>query len=234
MVSFYRVLFMMVLLLVAASPASAQNGQPGPTSVIDIILIGVLIYFVFRMFSRGRNNYGDKNQGGPGGRTRTRPEDLKPQNRHQQAENLWDLLSSDQEPSTPTGETPGNGMVNTFDGEEFLEGARVFFSRVMEAKGSNDFSGLKEFMSLGMYEELTRDARETPAVHVDVLMVEARLMEVAEENGVTRATVFFDATIRLGDSIGEAQQLRQAWEFSRQEEVPGAFWALDKISPVDH
>lgn len=208
-------------------------------SILDLILFGflafVLVRFIRRRFGGGQDQsdrqerskqYTDENG-----------EPRKP-NRHDVARATWDMLSSG-ESSTPTGPATRaevDPKVDTagFDPVEFLEGAKLFFTRLYQARDAGTVEELKDFLSPTLFEELQAAADKTDGVLQEVMLLDARLAERKTENGRTIIAVMFDATIRKGVSGETPYNYRGVWEFTRNDDTPGALWTLDRMDRVDH
>nr|WP_319543785.1 TIM44-like domain-containing protein [uncultured Pseudodesulfovibrio sp.] len=225
-------------LMVLATPVFAQEAPASRGgSIFNVLLLAGIAYFLVRSFRRRSN--GDKPGRGPWTRpdqNEERTDDsserpVPPMDRHEAARQMWGLLSSDDAekltPTTPTSvpHTRGDG----FDEVEFLEGAKVFFSRFQQASDEQDFQAIRDFIS----DEVFNNAMSQPGQGLtEVMLLNARLMEMKSEEGRTIATVFYDAQLRVGDG-GQPIHQRVVWEFSRDDTVQGSLWVLEKINKVD-
>ncbi|WP_316900179.1 Tim44-like domain-containing protein [Pseudodesulfovibrio indicus] len=238
------------LILLTATPALAQEGTPSRSgSVLNILLLGVVAYFLVRAYRR-RSGHGNDRQDRPK-RPDIEPRDLrgtggdappsdtpaqKPVDRHEAARRTWDMLSSQPadparpadrpQPTTPTG--PPSARADGFDEAEFLEGAKLFFSRYQQSVGEEEFRDIRDFMSDEVYAEAVAGHRE----RAEVMLVTARLMELKQEDGQTVASVYYDAQLRVGDG-GRPDNLRTVWDFARDDSVPDGLWVLEKINSID-
>ncbi|WP_319585047.1 Tim44-like domain-containing protein [uncultured Pseudodesulfovibrio sp.] len=241
-----------VLVLLSATPALAQAAPQSRTgSVLNILLLVFIAYFLVRMFRRRSGGGNDKTR--PGQRSRpdypTKPgqEDSsdtdsrsasqdrpagqpRTMDRHEAARQTWDMLRSDTgdrpAPSTPTGAPP---RADGFDEAEFLEGAKVLFSRFQQARAKEDLDVIRDFLSDGVYSDAVA-AGERP--RTEVMLVSALLTELNSAGGRTVASVHYDAQLRVGEE-GRPVQLRTVWEFGRDDSVPGGLWVLEKINSID-
>lgn len=239
------------LVLLMATPALAQAAPPSRTgSVLNILLLVLIAYFLVRMFRRRSGGGNDKARPGqwsktdyptkPGeegqpdsdaaSRDEARPGQAKPMDRHEAARQTWDMLRSEPEdkpaPSTPTGAPQ---RANGFDEAEFLEGAKVLFSRFQQARDKDDYDALRDFLSDEVYSDAVV-AGERP--RTEVMLVSALLTELNTADGRTVASVHYDAQLRVGEE-GRPVQLRTVWEFGRDDSVPGGLWVLEKINSID-
>lgn len=216
-----------------ASPAYAnQHGPAGGGSVLNILLLVLIAYFLVRMFRRRSGGDNSRQDRWNNDARNQQDRNTRPVDRHEAARQMWDVLSSnteaDDQPTTPTGSADG------FNEDEFLEGAKLFFSRFQQAGSKQDFDDLRGFMSEAVYEEVTamaeRDASFGPS---EIMLLNARLMEVRSDGGKTFATVFYDAQIRNGVAGDHSEHIRAVWEFSRDDTVQGGLWTLHAINKVD-
>ena len=238
----FRCLGVVFSLMMLASPALAQEAPASRGGgILNILLLAGIAYFLVRSFRR--RSGGDKTRPGLWGH-RDQNEDavddsserpagrlVRPMDRHEAARQAWDLLSSDENvrptPTTPTS-TP-SAKTDGFDETEFLEGAKVFYSRFQQASGEQDFQSLRDFISDEVFNDAMSQAGQGP---IEVMLLNAKMMEMKSEEGRTTATVFYDAQLRVGEG-GQPVHQRVVWEFSRDDTVSGALWVLEKINKVD-
>jgi len=232
-----RIVGVVFSLLVLASPAFAQEAPASRGGgILNILLLAGIAYFLVRSFRR--RSGGDTR---PDQKTRRdNNEDMtedssqrttRPVDRHEAARQVWDMLSSgDEDRPTPTTPTSAPTVrADGFDEAEFLEGAKVFFSRFQQASGEKDFQTIRDFLS----DEVFNDAMiQAGQGRTEVMLLNAKMMEMKSEEGRTMATVFYDAQLRVGDG-GQPVHQRVVWEFSRDDTVQGALWVLEKINRVD-
>lgn len=219
----------MSLVFVMAEQARASQGGAGQVGVMDLILLGVVVFILFRIFRRrsGRwsNPHDDQNNDSQ--------QNWPPQDRHEQAKVMWDMLSSDQ-PAQSGQPGPAEQAVNGFDEVQFLEGAKMFFSRFQEAKDSGNWETVGSFIAPGLLDDLKREYQGGEAARSQIMLLEAKVMDIQETGGTTTVTVFFDALMRIGASGEQEVSERTAWEFSRPDADPNALWLLERINKVDH
>jgi len=219
------------------------NSEAAPSrggSVLNILLLGCIAYFLVRSFRRRSGGDGETR---PGKWTSRNPDEGdgagqggspvgKTMDKHEAARQAWSVLRSDK--STPPTVQPSVVPTGTFDEAEFLEGAKLFFSRFQQARDSQEFQLLMDFISDEVYSDAVAEAQRNPAqVRTEILLLNARLMEMKTEGGRTCATVFYDAQLRKGVSGEQPVHIRAVWEFSRDEAVEDALWVLEKINRVE-
>ncbi|WP_272701287.1 Tim44 domain-containing protein [Desulfovibrio sp. Fe33] len=242
-----RCLTASALVLLTATPALAQDATQGRTgSVLNILLLALIAYFLVRAFRR-RSGGGDNSRPGQWSRPddpsrtddasasredgRAGGDQAKPvaMDRHEAARRTWDMLSSQgQDKPVPTTPTGAPARVDGFDESEFLEGAKLLFSRFQQARNKDDFDAIRDFLSDGVYSDALA-AGDRP--RTDVMLVSARLVELKTEGGRTAASVRYDAQLRVGEE-GRPVELRTVWEFSSSDSVLNGLWVLEKINPI--
>ncbi|WP_207259617.1 hypothetical protein [Desulfovibrio sp. Huiquan2017] len=242
-----RLLTASALVLLAATPALAQAGPASRTgSILNILLLVLIAYFLVRAFRRRSGGDDDRTKPGrwsrpdypakPDGEDRSddgTEERPRPgaMDRHEAARRTWDMLSSKEPDDRPAPTTPTGPSIRAdgFDEAEFLEGAKILFSRFQEARGKEDFDALRDFLSDGVYGDAVA-AGDRP--RTEVMLVSALLAELHSANGRTVASVHYDAQLRVGED-GRPVQYRAVWDFGRDDAGPGGLWVLEKINSID-
>ncbi|CCH47407.1 conserved exported protein of unknown function [Pseudodesulfovibrio piezophilus C1TLV30] len=228
-----------VLLLIPATVLPAFAEQQTPSSgghILNILLLGVIAYFLVRMFRRrmgGGSNSEKHSDNDTSKNSRPQGRVLRPMDRHEAARQMWGQLGSEKNDSQ-TGDAQAEIRVDGFDEAEFIEGAKILFSRFQQASDSQDFDELKIFLSDEVYTDAVKQSQEFPSgVRTEIMLLDARLMEVKTEEGRTLASVFYDAQIRRGVSGEQPMQIKAVWDFSREDAMEKSLWTLEKINKVD-
>ncbi len=235
---FGALLVALFFVMAMAVPALANQGTPSSSgSVLNILFLGIIAYFLVRMFRR-RSGGGREDNTRPG-KWNPKEQDekekgrvIRPMDRHEAARQMWGNLSSDKpEATTPTAAPQIDGAFNE---AEFLEGAKLFFSRFQEARDGKDFEQLRGFLSDEVYADAVVAAQaDHTRGRTEIMLLNARIMEVKSENGRTFTTVFYDGQIRKGESGEQPEHIRVVWEFSRDDEAENGLWTLEQINKVD-
>lgn len=189
--------------------------------MMDILLIGLLLYLAFKLFSRFR-----------------RPAEAGGQSQYQssQAEYAqrsgmdWGRLSG--QPQGANLDTPAGAAIPAgFDAEEFLRGAKMAYTRLQNSWDKRDLDDIAQFSSPAVLEEVRAQAEADPDPSTtEILLINAQLLSVATEGGMERATVHFDVLLRENPKVQATSQVRELWHFMRSE---GASWKLDGIQQVE-
>lgn len=226
---------------VLALPTTAVAAVPGFAGmhVVDLILLGFLVFLLIRVFKRRFGGNRDQHRGPGAG---TPPEDTTgqdeergaPRDRYDVAKATWDMLSSEPEQPQQSAPPRTNTSGEDFDPAEFIEGAKLFFTRLQQAKDAGTLDEMRDFLAPSLYEELKQEAAGGDAARTEVMLVEARLADRRTEDGKTFVSVLFDATLRRGASGETPYNYRGVWEFSRTEGDSNALWTLEKMDRVDH
>ncbi|WP_196772817.1 TIM44-like domain-containing protein [Pseudodesulfovibrio alkaliphilus] len=155
--------------------------------------------------------------------------------RHEAARQMWSMLGSG-DAAQPGPAAGGDSQVAVgFDPAEFLEGAKLFFSRFQQVSSSRELDELRGFLSDDVYEQaLAALPADAALARTEVMLVDARLVERRSEGGRTWVTVFYDAQLRKGISGEQPYTVRTAWEFSRVEDAGNGLWTLEKINKIEH
>lgn len=183
-------------------------------SFIDILLIGGGLFLLMR-FLRSRQE-APQPAGGP------RVHDL-----HQDA---WQNLRSTENRTSATTDNVPPG----FDSKEFLDGAKAAYTRMQASWDARDLEDLRQFTSPEVFAEVQAQASADPGPgKTEILLLEARLLEVKTLGNQTVATVLFDTMLREDSPSAPAEQVREAWHFSRYEAGGSSHWIVEGIQQLE-
>ena len=210
----------------------------------NLLIIGLLVYLGFKFFksrSRGADDmYQQGNyQRGPDRSQPNRDMNADPYARREHnAQNAWEHLSSKPSSQSAAGaaSTQGGPVLNTpadFDEEDFLEGAKAVYNRLQKSWDNRDMADIEQFATADVVNEIKQQAKEDPGPsQTDILMVNARLLEVKEEGGMTNVTVYYDVLLREDPSQSQPSQVREVWHFIKPVGSDG-MWKLDGIQQLE-
>lgn len=120
-----------------------------------------------------------------------------------------------------------------FDAEEFLKGAQAIYTRLQTAWDKRDLEDIRQFASPEVLTEIQRQAQEDPRPgKTELLLINPRIIEVRDVDRQTIATVLYDVLLRE-DADAMSRQVRELWHFSRDRDMPEAFWVLEGIQQVE-
>ncbi|WP_320169560.1 TIM44-like domain-containing protein [Maridesulfovibrio sp.] len=220
-------------------------GGMGGGGIFNLLIIGLLVYLGFKFFrnrSRGSDQMyqqGNYQRGPDRSDNNKQSYDADPfARRESAARNAWDHLSSTPTAQKSSGsDASGGPSVNIpagFDQEEFLEGAKAVYTRLQKSWDNRDMDDIAQFATPDVVAEIRKQAQEDPGPsQTDVMMVNARVLEVRDECGRTAATVFYDVLLREDPSSSQPSQVREVWHFVKD---PGkdAMWKLDGIQQLEN
>lgn len=185
----------------------------GP-SLIDLLLIGGGLFLLFR-FLRSRQ---------PAAAT-------SGQHRENPGTGAWEHMRGNG-PSTLT-PPPGPQIPPGFDVDDFLKGAKAAYTRMQASWDTRDIEDLRQFTSEDVLREITTQVAADPAPgKTEILLLEAKLLEVRTVGNQTIATVLFDAMLRE-NTADNAEQVREAWHFSRFESGGQSHWVVEGIQQLE-
>lgn len=195
--------------------STAAGGTAGGFGFMDLLLLGLLVYFGVRLFRRAT-----------GGSTARREEYQARQDYGSQSSSsgAWDNLRSEQ-PAAPASASLPAG----FDQEEFLRGAKAAYIRLQGSWDKRDLNDIAQFATESVMEELRRQAAEDPHPgKTELLLVTASILDVWDEGYERRVAVNFDVLMREDQNVRQPEQVREVWYFvcSKRE---GDSWKLDGI-----
>ena len=196
-----------------------SRGGPG---LLDILIIGGLLFFLFRFLKARRM----ASQGAG------------------QASFSTGLDSQEAWGSAGSGHGPVQGMAvpaaseevkipQGFDQEDFMKGAKAVYARLQNAWDKREVEDIRLFTSKEVWEEINRQVQEDPHPgKTEILRVNARLLEVSSANSHTVASVLFDVLMRESKEEDTAKEVREIWHFSKDDNDPKSFWVLEGIQQV--
>ena len=121
-----------------------------------------------------------------------------------------------------------------FDQGEFMKGAQTIYTRMQSAWDKRDLEDIRKFTSPEVYAEIEKQAQDDPQPsRTEILLVNARLLEVRSVDNQEIASVHYDVMMREGDADKLAKQVREIWHFSRDEKSAASFWRLEGIQQVE-
>jgi len=136
--------------------------------------------------------------------------------------------------SLPPPPPPVDRIPAGFDESEFLSGAKAAYSRLQDAWDRRDLEDIRHFTSSEVWEEIKRQAEEDPTPSkTEIVLVDAKLLEVKNVDGDTVASALFDVLMREDPSEKRPKQIREVWHFGRKESQPGSFWRLEGIQQLE-
>ncbi len=171
------------------------------------------------------------------------------------AESMWQRMETPQQGSSRQNQQPPVGFgnsntnqtydVNTapssvqatgvkgFDEEDFLRGAKLFYGKLQEAWDRRDLEEIRPYTTAEVFQELSRQAKQDPKPgQTDILLVKAKLADIQHNDGETLCAVQYDAMIRESRTQEDTTNVKEIWNFVRNETTPNALWLLAGIEQV--
>lgn len=195
------------------------GGGMGGGNILDLLLIGGGLFLLMRLLrsrrplARTAGGYGTGSGAAP-------PRDTSGhsartfQKTDKTTSGGWSGLNTP--PPPPQNPAEEESVPADFDEAEFLEGAKVVYHRLQESWDKRDLEDIRTFVAPEVYREIAEQASQDPNPgKTEILMLEARLLEVKQLDGETLATVFYDALLREDSGKDTPDQVREVWHFSR-------------------
>lgn len=130
--------------------------------------------------------------------------------------------------SPALGDTPSWGVPDGFDTVGFLKVSKANFVSLQAAWDRSDIAALRSMMTDGMLEQIKVQLAEREQIQgetanqTDVVMLEARLLGIAEVGPGYLASVEFSGLIREDASAGP-NPFREVWSITRAKSGPGGW-----------
>lgn len=221
--------------LVGSMLFGGGHGYGGP-GLFDLLLIGGGLFLLFR-FLRSRRA---ATAGAPG-MARTyeaepaRPAPMSaPTPAQDAAANGWANLGAAPSATPASGPAAGPELPPGFDANDFLTGAKTLFSRLQRSWSARDLADIAAFSTPAFMEDVRKQAAADPnPAPTDVLLVDAKLLEVRRQGPTTIASAYFDTLLRENPKADRPEQVREVWHFVRREDTSGDTWRLDAIQQLE-
>ncbi len=211
------------------------GGFGGGFGLLEMLLVSVGIYMLMKFF-RSRRAAQEQRTAPIGGERfayASGPAASDPADVRDNADGWGSLRagSSRQDATGPTGPVMPEGV----DEAEFIAGAKALYSRLQASWDKRDLEDIRSFTTPEVFEEIARQAQEDPNPgKTDVLMIEARVVEVERVGSHTVMTVLFDALLREDQAASMPGQAREVWRIRRDESSAKPEWLLDGIQQLEN
>ena len=225
------------------------GGLGGGMGLLDIILIGLIIFMAIRLF-RGRKKAVNSDNVAQGQWTKP------PADGRTSAQQSWDnLRSSTPQPGPQAGAAAPSGgfgdgttapatqpvepvdpiVPEGFSIPDFLQGAKTVYTRLQASWDRRDLTDIALFTTPEVLAEISRQATaDSSPSRTELLMINARLLEFKEDPKLTVATVYFDVLLREEATEAHPKQVREVWHFVRETNNPDSNWKLEGIQQMDN
>ncbi len=205
---------------------------------LDILILGVLVYLGYRFFIRRRAASSPAPApaaaaGAHGGMMQT----PIPQNaytsqyaetpaQNDQAPSAWGALNNGAAPQAEGPQLPAG-----FDVDEFLQGAKLAYTRLQSAWDKRDLNDIAQFATPAVMDALREQLlQDSGPSRTEIILVNAQLLEVKEDGPQEFAQVYFDVLLREDPQQSTPTNAREIWHFVR--EGRNGIWKLDGIQQI--
>lgn len=213
-------------------------GAGGGIGMLDILLIGLVIFLGYKLLRR--------RAAAPG----AAPTGPVSHDAYDRAEQSWGHLRSREEAASGSNATfsstggfgvapsadavAGPAVPEGFNVHDFLEGAKTVYARLQHSWDRRDLDDIALFTTAEVLSEIRRQASVDPQPSkTELLLVNAQLVEFREDNQDTVATVLFDVLMREDATEERPKQVREVWHFSRPTADLSANWRLEGIQQLE-
>lgn len=199
------------------------GGGAGSGGLLDLLLIGLVVYFGIKFFKNRRQiNTNQNNTSQQNDYYNQQPT----QNFQAGNNSAWDNLRSERSENTAPYTSTG-----TFNTEEFLEGAKKLYVRMQESWDMRDIKDIKQFTSPIMHKDIEEQFAEDPnPSKTEIILINPSVLEVKQEGDYEQVAVLFDVLLKEAESPAN-EQVKEIWNFSRNKTQKGN-WVLDGIQSV--
>lgn len=209
-------------LLAGTFLGSMLMGGPLGGGLLDIILLGLLVYFglrIFRSFTgQGQQNNGQRQQNAQQYRQNTSA---------QQSADMWSNLQSSPQANAQEARPQSHGI----DTREFTEGAKSAFVRMQESWDARNLQDIALFTTQSVFNEIKKQAMEDPEPSkTEILSLAAQINKIEKDNKADRISVYFTALIREDQENAMPENVTELWHFLREDQ--NANWKIDGIQQV--
>ena len=226
----------------------------------DILIFGAIAFLLFKLLSSRRRSQaqpatgfgggGGGYGGGHGMAFESEPESRAGTQRPRGGVGFdTDVMFGGGKGSSSRGIAPSSGEADaTFDDDgpepagvrpagfnerDFLGGAERAYMVLQKGWNDGDLSEIRGLTTDAMFGLIQDQFNESDAdLYVEVLKVNAELLDVREINDVQEATVMFDAILREGQDQ-RPEQVREVWHFTRGANAREPKWYLDGIQQLE-
>ncbi len=120
-----------------------------------------------------------------------------------------------------------------FDKTAFLEGAKSAFRQLQTAWNNADLAEIRGLTTDKVFAEIQQQLKSEPNQNfIDVLKVDAELLDFREIGQEQEAVVLFDAILRE-QYDAQAEQVREIWHFVKSKNSLQPTWYLDGIQQLE-
>jgi len=194
-----------------------QGGLGGAMgSVLLMALIGIAVFFVFRLLTRPKTEGNLQFAGAGNQAVSSVPPSLA------SGAGAAPMIGTQAQPNIPAG----------FDTDGFLRQAKLNFIKLQAVHDSGKLGELREFTTDAMFESIRQDLLQHGAVgqQTDVVTLNAELLEATTEGDTHWASVRFSGVIRES-AAGQAEAFEEIWNLAKPASGASG-WVLAGIQQI--
>lgn len=212
------------------------HGFGGGGGILDLILLGLLVFVGWKLFSRFRQRQQEEPapagmRGGLGGFFGGNGNEAgQPMRRNDVSgqDGGWGALGGSQANfADPVVNVPPD-----FNVPEFLKGAKAAYTRLQRSWDKRDLADIAQFATPAVMRELEAQAKADPAPsNTEIMLVNAQLEGFEKDGDDERAEVYFNVLLRENASQAAPEDTREIWHFVRHGK--NGNWKLDGLQQVE-
>jgi len=209
---------------------------------LDFLVFGAIAYMLYRMFAARRAatapaaGTGSASHAGwsPGGTSfDTAPQPAPAARRDAAASPPGTLPATAGDVDFEEGAPAHDERPADFDEHAFLAGARRAFEMLQQSWHGRDLDEIRDLTTAEMFAAIEEQANEPDADgYVQVLKVDAQLLDVRQIGDIQEAAVLFDAILREAREE-RPTQVREIWHFTRPAGSLEPKWLLEGIEQLE-
>lgn len=191
-------------LLSALFSGSAFQGLQG----MDILIFVIIAFALFRLYQWKKSSE-NAYAGSKGAYQR---ENIQ---REQSQSNIYRGLSSDSAKTSPS----------WFNEAKFVKGAKTHFLTLQKAWDENDLITIQSYCAPELYQLISNERMEYAGKqHTQVLSLNAKLLDIAEEDNLVIAAIEFEAVISSNNQPNE--RVREVWSIQHEKAHGHGDWLI--------
>ena len=193
---------------------------------MDILIIGLIIFMLFKFMSR-RSQHQPATAGGYGSPDLDENVDQQ-QQRQTSSDPLGSHGKADNEPAI---DDLRSAVPKQFDQAAFVEGAKSCFARLQQAWDDGDLSDIRQFTTDHVFGEI-QDQHQTREKHgkTEITSLDAELLGSTDLGSKQEAIVLFKAELT---EDGNSHLVEEVWHFIKPSNSNQTTWFLDGIQQVE-
>lgn len=212
------------------------HGFGGGGGFLDLILLALLAYVGWKLFSRFRQRQSQEPSpagmgsglGGLfGGNSQSMNDPMRRNDVSGQGAGWGALGGSSANFADPVVNVPAD-----FNVDEFLRGAKAAYARLQRSWDRRDLADIANFATPGVMRELEAQAKADPKPsNTEIMLINAQLENFEIDGNEERAAVYFNVLMREYANQQTPEDTREIWHFVRQGK--NGEWKLDGLQQVE-